>query len=60
MRLTAKLTRRAGAQRRRGRVQRVLGRVPLVCSHNIALRATRPCVVGDTPSVTPPGWFLVM
>lgn len=32
----------------------------LTCLHNIALQATRSCVVGGTPSVTPPRWFLVM
>ena len=39
------------------------GHVPLVllmCLHDVALQATRPCVVGVTPSVTPPRWFLVM
>jgi len=39
------------------------GHVPLVlliCLHDVALQATHPCVVGVTPSVTPPRWFLVM
>ena len=39
------------------------GHVPLVllmCLHDVALQATRPCVVRVTPSVTPPRWFLVM
>ena len=34
--------------------------VLLICLHDVALQATRPCVVGVTPSATPPRWFLVM
>jgi len=34
--------------------------VLLICLHDVALQATRPCVVGVTPSVTPPRWFLVI
>lgn len=32
----------------------------LTCLHDVALQATRSCVVGVTPSATPPRWFLVM
>jgi hypothetical protein len=32
----------------------------LTCLHDVASQATCSCVVGVTPSVTPPRWFLVM